>query len=71
MIVIELFIRHSLKSFSDQETEKDIATFFVARDNSGYNRTLAVISDTILSRAAYKERDADALLEWLKANGHA
>jgi hypothetical protein len=71
MIVIELFIRHSLKSFSDRETEKEIATFFSGRDNSGYNRTLAIMSDTILSRAAYKERDADALLEWLKANGHA
>lgn len=71
MIVLDLFLRYSLKSFSDRETEKDIATYFEGRDNSGYNRTLAVASDTILSRAAYKERDAEALLGWLKANGHA
>jgi hypothetical protein len=30
-----------------------------------------VISDTILGRAAYKERDAKVVSEWLAAHGYA
>jgi aminopeptidase N len=71
MVVMDLFIRHSLKSFADRKTEKEIADFFAGRDNSGYDRSLAVVRDTVLGRAAYRERDGAAILEWLKANGHA
>jgi aminopeptidase N len=71
MVVMELFIRHSLKSFTDRKMEKEIAEFFDGRDNSGYDRALEVVKDTVLARAAYRERDGAAILEWLKANGHA
>lgn len=71
MVVMELFIRHSLKSFTDRKTEKEIADFFEGKDNSGYDRALAVVKDTVLGRAAYRERDGAAILGWLKANGHA
>ena len=71
MVVMELFIRHSLKSFTDWKTEQEITEFFEGRDNSGYDRALEVVKDTILGRATYKERDAAAILEWLRANGHA
>lgn len=71
MVVMELFIRHSLKSFTDRRTEQEITKFFKGRDNSGYDRALEIVKDTILGRAAYKERDAAAILAWLKANGYA
>lgn len=71
MVVLDRFLQLSLKLFVDRETEKDIAQFFEGKDNSGYDRGLAIVSDTILERAAYKERDAAIILEWLKENGHA
>jgi hypothetical protein len=71
MVVLDRFLRLSLQKFADRETEKEIARFFEGKDNRGYDRTLNIVSDTVLSRAAYKERDAPVLLEWLKANGYA
>lgn len=71
MVVLDRFLRCSLKRFSDRETEQDIASFFATKDNRGYDRSLNVVSDTILGRAAYKERDGKIILEWLKTNGYA
>jgi len=71
MIVFDRFMNWGLTKFNDVETEKEIANFFADKDNRGYDRTLAIISDGILGRAAYKERDAKKTLEWLKANGYA
>ncbi|KAK2629387.1 hypothetical protein QTJ16_000207 [Diplocarpon rosae] len=71
MVVLDRFLRLSLNKFNDRDTEKEIARFFEGRDNRGYDRTLAVVSDTILGRATYKERDATVILEWLKAHGYA
>jgi len=71
MIVFDRFIKRGLAEFNDVETEKEIANFFADKDNRGYDRTLAVISDTILGRVAYKERDAKKTLVWLQANGYA
>jgi hypothetical protein len=71
MVVLDRFIKLSLNKFSDRVTEKEIAGFFAGRDNRGYDRTLNVVSDTILGRAAYRERDAAVILEWLDAHGYA
>jgi hypothetical protein len=71
MVVLDRFLRLSLQKFADRETEKEIAKFFEGKDNRGYDRTLNIVSDTVLGRAAYKERDASVLLEWLKTNGYA
>lgn len=71
MVVLDRFLRLSLNKFSDRQTEQEIANFFGGRDNRGYDRTLNVVHDTILGRAAYKERDAAVILEWLKAHGYA
>lgn len=71
MVVLDRFILCCLNKFSDRETEKQIAKFFEGRDNRGYDRTLAIVSDTILGRATYKERDGKVLLEWLKVHGYA
>ncbi|KAL2070703.1 hypothetical protein VTL71DRAFT_13729 [Oculimacula yallundae] len=71
MVVLDRFILSCLNKFSDRETEKEIAKFFDGRDNRGYDRTLAIISDTILGRVTYKERDGKVILEWLEAHGYA
>jgi CHAD domain-containing protein len=71
MVVFDRFIKESLNKFNDKETEKDIAKFFEGKDNRGYDRTLNVVSDMILSRAAYKDRDRKVIMEWLTAHGYA
>ena len=71
MVVLDRFIKQSLIRFNDREVEKEIAKFFEGKDNRGYDRSLKVISDTILGRAAYKERDGKVVLEWLNAHGYA
>lgn len=71
MVVLDRFLKVSLNKFNDRETEAEIKQFFAEKDNRGYDRTLNVISDTILGRATYKERDAAVLLEWLKTHGYA
>ncbi|KAH6723326.1 aminopeptidase-like protein [Leptodontidium sp. MPI-SDFR-AT-0119] len=71
MILLDRFILSCLNKFSDRESEKEIAKFFEGKDNRGYDRGLAIISDTILGRATYKERDGKVILEWLKAHGYA
>ncbi|KAI6708974.1 hypothetical protein JHW43_008509 [Diplocarpon mali] len=71
MVVLDRFLRLSLNKFNDRDTEREIAKFFEGRDNRGYDRTLAVVSDTIHGRATYKERDSTVILEWLKAHGYA
>jgi hypothetical protein len=71
MVVLDRFLRLSLTKFNDVGTEKEISAFFEGKDNRGYDRTLGIVSDTIIGRAAYKERDAKVILEWLKAHGYA
>lgn len=71
MVVLDRFLKLSLTKFNDRETEKEIQAFFEGKDNRGYDRTLGVVSDTILGRAAYRERDASVILEWLKSHGYA
>ncbi|KAH8656940.1 aminopeptidase-like protein [Tricladium varicosporioides] len=71
MVILDRFIKLSLQRFNDKKAAEDIATFFKDKDNRGYDRTLGIVNDTILGRAAYKERDAAVILEWLKAHGYA
>jgi aminopeptidase N len=71
MVVFDRFLNLSLQRFNDKETEQEIAKFFDGMDNRGYDRTLGILHDTILGRAAYKERDGPIILEWLKTNGFA
>ncbi|KAI9894861.1 MAG: hypothetical protein M1814_000081 [Vezdaea aestivalis] len=69
-IVLDRFLRVGLAKFSDLETERDIAAFFKDKDNTGYDRSLGVVSDVIRAAAAYVERDEKALREWLQKHGY-
>jgi len=73
MVVLERFLRVALPNFSSLETEQEIAQFFESRgeDTAGYDRALAVVSDTIKGNAQYRERDAAVVKEWLLAHGYA
>ncbi|KAI9831218.1 MAG: hypothetical protein M1819_005146 [Sarea resinae] len=70
-VVLDRFLRLSLQKFASHEVEQDIASFFAEKDNRGYDRTLAVISDTIRNNANYRDRDEKLISEWLKAHSYA
>jgi len=70
MVVLERFLRVGLSKFADGEVEGDIRGFFEGRDNKGYDRGLGVVADTIKGAAAYRERDAGLVREWLGAHGY-
>ncbi|KAK1088436.1 hypothetical protein LTR33_000550 [Friedmanniomyces endolithicus] len=71
MVVLERFLRVSLQKFASFEVEKDIEAFFKDKDNAGYDRGLAVVSDTVKGNARYRERDVEVVREWLLAHGYA
>ncbi|KAI9774858.1 MAG: hypothetical protein M1840_000074 [Geoglossum simile] len=71
MVVFDRWLRQALSKFSDHNVEREIAEFFEDKDNTGYDRSLRVIADTIKGNANYKERDEQLILEWLKAHGYA
>ncbi|KAI1965852.1 hypothetical protein LOZ58_000752 [Ophidiomyces ophidiicola] len=69
-VVYERFVRMSLLKFASHSTEKDINEFFKGKDQSGIDRALLVVSDTIRTNANYCERDEKGVLEWLKAHNY-
>ncbi|KAH0558894.1 hypothetical protein GP486_004479, partial [Trichoglossum hirsutum] len=71
MVVLDRWLKQALSKFADREVEKDIAEFFKDKDNTGYDRSLKVISDTIKGNANYKDRDEKLILEWLKTHNYA
>lgn len=70
MVVLERWLRPSLRLFSSFEVEKDIEAFFKDKDTAGFDRGLAIISDTIKSNAKYAERDREVVKEWLEVHGY-
>lgn len=70
MVVFSRLLKVSLGKFNDRESDESIKKFFEGRDNRGYDRILAIVSDTILGKAVYKERDGEVVREWLSGNGY-
>ncbi len=71
MVVLDRYLKNSLQKFASHETEKDIKEFFNDKNNTGYDRGLVQVSDTIRGNANYKERDERLVLEWLKDHAYA
>ncbi|KAK4185428.1 putative aminopeptidase [Podospora australis] len=70
-ILLDRMINVSLPKFTDFETLKEIETFFEGVETKGFDRTLEQVKDKIRGRAAYKQRDAKVIKEWLVSNGYA
>ena len=70
MVVLERFVRMCLQKYASYEVDKDIEKFFADKDNTGYDRGLAVVSDTIKGNARYRESDAEIIREWLSAHDY-
>ena len=67
-VVFERFVRMGLSKFADHQVGADITSFFKNKDTSAYDRALVTVSDSIRANASYKERDENAVLEWLQAH---
>ncbi|KAI0484343.1 peptidase family M1 [Xylariaceae sp. FL0804] len=70
-VVLDRFVKISLNKFTDAAYVDEIEAFFRGRDTSAFDRTLEQVKDAIRGRAAYRQRDADKIREWLAANGYA
>jgi len=70
MVVLERFLRMCLQKYVSFEIESDIEKFFQDKDNTGYDRGLAVAGDTIKGNAKYRERDAETIRSWLSAHDY-
>jgi len=70
MVVLERFLRTSLKNFASFDVEKDIGAFFSGKECKGFDRGLSVARDTIIGSANYKQRDEARVREWLSSNGY-
>lgn len=70
-IVLDRFVNVSLSKFTSYKDVEEIEAFFKDKDTSPYNRTLESAKDKVRGRAAYRERDAAVLKEWLVANKYA
>lgn len=70
-IIVDRFVNSALSKFTSYREVEDIEEFFKDKDTSAYNRTLDAAKDKIRGRAAYRERDAAVLKEWLVANKYA
>lgn len=70
-IVLDRFVNVSLSKFTSYKDVDEIESFFKDKDTGAYNRTLDAAKDKVRGRAAYRERDAAVLKEWLVTNKYA
>jgi aminopeptidase N len=66
-VVMDRWVK-SLQSYSEMGVEAEIREFFKDKNTKAFQRSLVIVSDTITGNAQYKERDENAVGEWLKAN---
>ncbi|XXH05230.1 hypothetical protein Hte_011655 [Hypoxylon texense] len=69
-VVLDRFVKLTLQKFTYTKYIDEIDAFFKDKDTSAFDRTLEQVKDAIRGRAAYRERDAEVLKEWLSANGY-
>lgn len=69
MVVLDRFLKNSLNKFADEKVLEEINAFFADKDNSGYDKGLGIIADSIRGNANYVKRDKEVLESWLKSKG--
>lgn len=70
MGVFDRFLRIGLAKYSSKKVHDDIKDFFADKDCKGFDRGIGVVLDQIANASAYKERDSQALEEWLEAHSY-
>ncbi|KAI5797320.1 peptidase family M1-domain-containing protein [Pyronema domesticum] len=70
MVVLDRFLKNSLNKFASLETLAEIEEFFKDKDNTGYDKGLVTVRDSIQGNAGYVKRDGEKVKEWLKSKGY-
>lgn len=68
MVVLDRFVKSTLKVFATQDVLDDIEAFFKDKDNSGYERGLQIVSDSVRGNINWVSRDRQDVTAWLKEN---
>jgi len=56
--------------FTHSEHRKTVEDFFDSRSTKGFDKYLAQSLDSLKSKAAWLERDAEDVKKWLKEEGY-
>ncbi|KAI5787071.1 peptidase family M1-domain-containing protein [Geopyxis carbonaria] len=70
MVVLDRFLKNSLNKFAQEKEMHEIRDFFNGKDNTGYDKGLNVVYDSIRGNSNYVSRDQEVLEEWLKSRGY-
>ena len=70
-IVMARFVKNTLSEFSTSGMEETMDQFFKDKDQSGWDRAVTQAMDAVRTKAKYRERDEQLLLEWVKVHGYA
>ena len=57
MVVLDRFVKNTLNKFANQDVLEDIERFFQNKDNSGYERGLQIVSDSVRGNISWVNRD--------------
>lgn len=57
--------------FTSKQQLERVEKFFDAKNNNGYDQSLAQARDAIRSKISWLERDREDVAAWVKANGYA
>lgn len=68
MVVLDRFVKNTLNKFAEQQVLDDIEKFFKDKDNSGYERGLQIVSDSVRGNVGWVSRDQNTVAKWLKEN---
>lgn len=68
MMILDRFVKNTLKVFATQDVLDDIEAFFKHKDNSGYERGLQLVSDSVRGNINWVSRDRQDVADWLKKN---
>lgn len=68
MVVLDRFVKSTLNKFASQNVLDDIQDFFKDKDNSGYERGLQIVSDSVRGNISWVNRDKGVVENWLKEN---
>lgn len=69
MVVLDRFVKVTLKNFQSEEMKNDVAAHFADKDTHGFERALSQVLDQIEINAAWYQRDHAAVKEWMRQNG--
>lgn len=65
MVVLDRFVKLTLKNYTTEEKHDKIKAFFDEKDTHGFERSLNQALDSIKNNAAWKTRDAANVGQWL------